>query len=272
MPPLVLGLLALATAGVGALGGLGGAVLLVPLLVVLGVPASEAAPLGLLSVSAGSLAAGARQLGDQTVNHRLGVTTEIAASAGAVAGALLSGAVGEGFLTRSLAVTALLAAIAGGGRKGVRNPPVAGWTTADVGERDGELAGAYLVGPAGVAPYRASRLPGGLVAMAVSGVAAGLAGVSGGFVKTPAMSELMHVPVKVAASTTTFTIGVTSAAALLVFAAQGRVEVATASPVLAGALGGGLLGATLQSRLSPPFVRRVLSGVLVLVAIVMFLQ
>lgn len=264
----LLGILALLTAAVGALGGLGGAVLLVPLLVVFGVPVAEAAPLGLLSVAAGSLSAGSRQVMEQTINHRLGVLTEIAASAGAIGGALVSGIASDALLRGVLAITAASAAIAGGRRKGIRNPPQPGFTEADVGEWRGRLAGAYRIG-AGIAPYEARRIPVGLVAMMVSGVVAGLAGASGGFIKTPATSEVMHVPVKVAASTTTFSIGVTSAAGLLIFALQGRIDATTAAPVLAGAIVGGSVGAALQSELNPPVVRRALSVVLLTVALVL---
>jgi uncharacterized membrane protein YfcA len=72
MEPLTYGLMALVAAAIGASGGLGGAVILVPALVVAGLPASEAVPLGLVSVVAGSVAAGAQQLGERTANHRLG--------------------------------------------------------------------------------------------------------------------------------------------------------------------------------------------------------
>jgi uncharacterized membrane protein YfcA len=264
----LLGLLALATTAIGALGGLGGAILLVPLAVLFGVPASQAAPLGLLSVAAGSLAAGAHQLRESTVNHRIGVVTELGASTGAVAGALLSGAVSDEILTRALAVVAVAAAFAGGRRKGVRNPPSPACSDEDVGEWEGTLAGAYRVG-GGVAPYEAKRVAAGVAAIALSGVAAGVAGVSGGFIKTPATTELMHVPVKVAAATTTFTIGITSATALAVFAVQGRIDVGDAAPVIVGSLVGGTLGAVLQARLQPPVVRRALSVVLVLVALVL---
>src|SRR5436190_888703 len=171
-------LLALVTASLGALGGLGGAVVLVPLLVLTGTPAREAAPLGLLSVASGSLAAGPRQLAELTVHHRLGVTSETMASVGA----------------------------------------------------------------------------------------------SGGFIKTPASSEIMRVPVKVAASTTTFTVGITSAAALLVFAAHGRINLAHAGPVIAGSLLGGLLGARLQSELDSSVIRRALAAILLVVAAILFVQ
>ena len=77
----------------------------------------------------------------------------------------------------------------------------------------------------------------------------------------------MHVPVRVAAATTTFTVGITASAALLVFALQGRNDTALAGPVITGSLLGGLLGAKVQSRLPPLTIRRGLCGLLVLVAI-----
>lgn len=263
--------LAMVTAAVGALGGLGGAVLLVPVLVLTGMPASEAAPLGLLTVAAGSIAAAPRQLRERTVNHRLGVVTELSASTGAVAGALVSGLVSDEVLTYVLAAVALAAAVAGGRRSGLRNPPDPDCDAGDVGERVGVLAGAYPLGNS-VVPYRVHRLAGGLGFMGLAGLIAGTAGASGGFIKTPATTELMHVPLKVAAATTTFTIGVTSSAALLVFALQGRIDVEASALVIVGSLVGGQLGAGLQSSFSPPTIRRILSVLLVLVSLVLVVR
>lgn len=260
--------LAMVTAAIGALGGLGGAVLLVPALVLTGVPASEAAPLGLLTVAAGSIAAGPRQLRERTVNHRLGVVTELSASTGAVGGALVSGFVSDEALTYVLAVVAFAAAVAGGRRSGLRNPPDPACEAGDVGERVGALAGAYPLGD-GVVPYRVDRLSGGLGFMGLAGFVAGTAGASGGFIKTPATTELMHVPLKVAAATTTFTVGVTSSAALLVFALQGRIDVEASALVIVGSLVGGQAGAGLQSSLSPVVIRRLLSALLIVVAVVL---
>lgn len=268
MHPVALAVAAAVTSALGAVGGLGGAVLLVPALVVTGTPASEAAPLGLVSVAAGSLAAGATHLADRTVHHRLGVTTEVAASAGAIVGALAADAVGDAALTRCLAVVAIVAAAAGAGRRGMRNQPDPGLGPDDVGERRGTLAGAYAFGDH-VVPYQARRLPVGLALMGVAGVIAGMAGASGGFVKTPATSEVMHVPVRVAAATTTFTVGITAAAGLLVMAAQGRVDVHDAAAVVAAAVIGGRVGAELQGSLSPVLTRRVLSVLLVAVGTVL---
>lgn len=271
MNPALLALAALVTAAFGAIGGLGGAVLLVPLLVVTGTSTFDAAPLGLLSVVAGSVAAAERHLRERTVNHRIGVSTELAATAGAVVGALFAGVIAEGVVTGVLAGVALAAAFAGGLRKGVRNRIDPSMTEAAVGEWVGQAAGAYRL-EGGVVPYRARRFPLGLAGMAVSGLVSGIAGVGGGFIKTPVTSEIMRVPVKVAASTSTFTVGITASAALIVMAIRGQIDAVDGAVVVVGALVGGQVGASLQGTLSPPVVRRLLSVLLVVVAVVLVVR
>jgi uncharacterized membrane protein YfcA len=103
-----------------------------------------------------------------------------------------------------------------------------------------------------------------LAASLVAGVVAGLSGVGGGFLKTPAMSEIMKVPVKVAAATTTFTLGITASTGLIVYAQQGRLELRDGSAAVVGAVIGGLLGARLQARVNAVVLRRI-TGVLLLV-------
>lgn len=265
------GAMALLAAAIGTLGGLGGAILLVPALVVTGMSPSDAAPLGLMTVAAASIAAAPRQLAERSVNHRIGITTELAASAGAVVGATISGLVADALLTYVMAGVAGVAAAAGARRTGLRNPPDTACAPEDVGERVGSLAGAYPLGD-GIVPYQTRRLPTGLGLMGLAGLIAGTAGVSGGFIKTAATSELMRVPTKVAASTTTFTVGITSAAALVVFAFQGRIDPDPAAVVIAGSLVGGLVGARFQAVLPPSIVRRFLSVLLVVIAVVLVVR
>ena len=264
-------LLALAAALLGSLGGLGGAILLVPALVVTGMSATDAAPLGLITVAAGSIAAASTQLEERSVNHRLGVATELVASSGAVIGAIASGMFSETFLTYLLAAVAAVAALAGVRQKGLRNPPDPACAPSDVGERVGSLAGAYPL-DGGIVPYRPQRLGQGLALMSLAGFIAGTAGASGGFIKTPATSELMRVPMRVAAATTTFTVGITASAALVVYAVQGRIDVEAAALVVVGSLVGGQVGAGLQSRLHPALIRRLLSGLLLVVAVVLVVR
>jgi len=261
-PPLLAGL-ALLTAGIGSLGGIGGAVLLVPLLVLLGVDPAEAAPIGLMTVAAGSLAAAPAQLRSGLVHHRLGVLVEVAASAGALVGALVAGAVSDTALGLALGTIAVVAGAAGFQRRGLRNLPDDLFAAEPAGEWPGTLSGSYHLTASQVVPYRAKRVPLGIAGMTLAGLVSGVSGIGGGFIKTPLMADVMTVPVKVAAATSTFTVGVTASTALLVFAGQGRLDVEAGAAVIAGALTGGELGARLQGRLPPTAVRRVVSVLLV---------
>lgn len=267
LPPLVvLAALGAVTAGVGAIGGVGGAILLVPGLVLLGVEPLVAAPLGLLLVAAGSLAAAPAQLAEGLVHHRLGVTLEIAGSAGVILGALVSDALPGPVLARLLGLVTIATALAGSRRKGTRNRPRAAFAHEAPGEWPGTLGGSYRL-DGEIVPYSARRLPLGLLAVLGSGVVSGVSGVGGGFIKTPTMSEIMHVPVKVAAATTTFTVAVTAAAGLIVYGGQGRIDVEAGAAVVVGGLAGGTVGALVQRRLRPGTVRGVLSAVLVVIGL-----
>lgn len=268
---LPVGLLAFLSAGLGAFGGLGGAILLVPALILLGLSPVQAAPLGLLAVAAGSVAAGSRQAGEGLINHRLGVAMEVPSSVGAVVGALLGPLLAERLLVLVLAAAAAAAGVIAPWRSGIRNVPDHSLDSRDVGERLGSLSGAYPL-DGSVVPYSAKRVPLAGIMMGVAGCVAGLTGVSGGFLKTPVMSELMHIPVKVAAATTVFVVGLTAAAGLIVYALQGRIEIGLGAAVVAGGLLGGVVGAFLQTRFGPSRIRRALSGVLLVIALVLVVQ
>lgn len=261
--------LTLVSSLVGSVVGIGGATLLVPVLLALGVAPIDAAPVGLISVGASSLAAGARQLDEGRVHHRIGLTFELAASAGAAAGALVSSSVSEDVMALVLAIAALIGAGAALVRKGVRNRPSASFGAEVVpGEWPGTLGGQYVL-DGEVVPYHARNVPGGLVAALGAGVVSGLSGVGAGFLKSPAMSEIMKVPVKVAAATTTFTLGITATTGLLVYLLRGDLDPEVGSAALIGALLGGIGGARLQTGASPLLLRRLTAAILVAISLLL---
>ncbi len=268
---LTVGVLAFATATVGAIGGLGGAVLLVPALVLLGWSPLEAAPIGIAMSAASALAAVPRQTLGGLTNHRLGVTLELSASLAAAAGAVMSLLAPARALQYVLGVATVLAALAGGLRKGQRNLPVDGAQLSELQERPGELASAYPDDRGQVVPYEVQRLPAGIGLIGGAGLLAGLTGVSGGFIKTPVMSEVMRVPVKVAGATSMFMVGITAAVTIAVYTAQGRIGAAIAPAVLGGLLGGHI-GSAVQSRLPAVVVRRLLSTALVVIGVVVVVR
>jgi hypothetical protein len=251
------------------MGGIGGAVLLVPVLVLLGVDPVVAAPLGLLTVATGSLAAAPAQLSAGLVHQRLGVLLEVTASIGALLGALIADEVPDTVLSVALALVAIAAGLAGLRSRGLRNLPHDVFVAEEPGEWPGTLGGAYRLDEDQVVPYRAQRVPAGLAGMTLAGLVAGVAGMGGGWIKTPLLSEVMHVPVRVAAATSTFTVGITSATALLVFAGQGRLDAEGGAAVVAGALLGGMAGARVQGRLPPVRARRVIACLLIVIGIVL---
>lgn len=263
--------LALITSTVGSIGGLGGAILLVPLLTFGDMTIAQAAPLGLVSVIAGSVGAGRAQVKDGAVNHRFAIVTELGASSGAIIGVLLAGAISERALTWVLAVLAVVAAAGGAIRKGVRWKPDASLGADSVGEQHGSLAGVYRLNDLPV-PYQPSRMPLGVGLMALAGVVTGLAGVGGGFLKTPLSSEVMRLPAKVANATSTFTIGLTASTALLLMAIDGRIVASDTALVVLGSVAGGTIGSRLQRHMSPPVVRRITAVVLVAIALIMVLR
>jgi uncharacterized protein len=266
--PAVLAALAAATALAGTVGGFGGAILLVPILVTAGMDPADAAPIGVVTVAAGALSAAPTQLASGLVHHRLGITIEVPASTAALIAALWSVHVSSTALRLFLAFVAFAAGAVGLSRAALHNPPRAEFAAEPPAEWPGTLGGTYS-GPGGAVPYHARRLRIGLLAMIGAGTVSGLSGTGGGFIKTPVMREVMWIPVKVAAATSTFTMGITGATTLLVFASQGRVDPHLAAAAGVGGIVGGFIGARVQERLAPAVVRRVLAVALVVIAVVL---
>ncbi|MCZ7630871.1 MAG: sulfite exporter TauE/SafE family protein [Microthrixaceae bacterium] len=100
----------------------------------------------------------------------------------------------------------------------------------------------------------------------------GMLGVGGGFMKVPAMTEGMGVPIKVAAATSNFMIGVTAVASLFVYFARGYMEPYAAVPVALGVVAGAIAGAVTSSRVSPVVLRRLLVVLLLFVSVQMALK
>jgi len=269
--------LGIVAGALGALVGIGGGVVLVPALVlVFGLDFRVAVAISLVAVIATSTAAGSVYVAAGQTNMRLGMTLEIATTAGGIAGGLLATVVPTTWLALllagMLAVTTVLLLRERGtrGRGGAARDED---EAAEGYETPGRLAGAFVDARTGrVVTYEATRLWLGSSVSAVAGVVSGLLGVGGGFLKVPAMHLGMRVPVKVAAATSNFMIGVTALSSFAVYLARGFVHPYPAALVAVGVTGGSLVGARLQGRASPTVLRYVLSAVLAVVAVQLVLR
>jgi hypothetical protein len=273
---LLLGLVGVAAGWLGALVGIGGGIIIVPALVLgFGVDFQVAVATSLIAVIATSTTAGSVYVGMGLANMRLGMTLEVATTIGGVAGGLaatvLSASLLGGVFSVVMLATSLLML------RGARRPPERLVEPSEVGalgwEEPGTLAGAYFDhNRGGMVRYRVTRLPVGSMVSFLAGGLSGMLGVGGGFLKVPAMNLGMGVPIKVAAATSNFMIGVTAVASLFIYFARGFVQPLLAAPLALGVVAGSWAGTRTSDKAQPAMLKRVLAAILVLVAIQMALR
>ncbi len=232
---------------VGTLTGLGGGVVLIPLLVLgFGVDIRYAAGTSLMAVIATSAGAVFRHK-SHFANLHVGVFLEVAAVAGAVAGALAAHHVPKTALEFLLGATLLLSSVLA-----LRAPPE--HAAAQDGRDALELAGAVDDGPVHI-EYSPRRVPAGFALMGVAGLMSGLLGIGSGALKTLAMDLVMRLPLKVSTATSNFMIGITAGASAAIYYRQGYVDPVLAGPVVLGTLAGAAIGARLLPKITTRWLR-----------------
>lgn len=242
---------ALAAGCVGALTGLGGGIVLTPILVLgFGVDIRYAVGASLVAVIATSSGSAAAYVREGFTNVRVAILLEVATVAGAIGGAVLAPHVPGGTIAAIFGLVMLWTAWAAR-----RAPaPTAGDTVPDALATKLRLDSTYPSGGE-PRPYSVHRVPAGLAVMAGAGVLSALVGVGSGVVKVLAMDRLMRLPFKVSTTTSNFMIGVTAAASAGVYLHRGQIEPRIAAPVALGALGGALVGAKLLPKMRTGVLR-----------------
>ncbi|HEX5442344.1 MAG TPA: sulfite exporter TauE/SafE family protein [Pirellulales bacterium] len=259
----------------GAILGTGGGVFLIPILVMLlGVPMHEAVATSIVSVIATSSAVASTNVERGIANMRLGMTLEIATALGAIAGGLTAAVLAphslEALFALVLVPTALLM------WRGRTEKATAGNST--LGESGGtghsraasRLAATYHDPAGGTVSYEVKRLPAGMAVAFVAGNLSGLLGIGGGVFKVPALHLLCGVPVKAAAATSNFMIGVTAVASAFLYYGDGRVLPGVTAAAVLGVLAGSAVGSLLNRWIGGRAVARLFAVLLLAVAAQMF--
>jgi uncharacterized membrane protein YfcA len=256
---------------VGALLGLGGGILLVPILTTLfGVELHVAMGASIVSVIATSSGAAAAYLRSGLSNLRIGLFLAMATVLGAMAGATLVGVVPARGLELILGLALACSAAATVRQLGVEVPER---VPADGLARRFGLEGSYYDQVLGRdVPYRATRVVRGLGVMFGAGLLSGLLGIGSGAFKVLAMDHFMRLPMKVSTATSNFMIGITAAASAAVYFGRGDIHPTLVTPVAIGVLAGAYLGARLIGRLRNTTVRKLFLPVLVYLALTMALR
>ncbi len=254
----LIGLGSLLAGFLGALTGLGGGVVLVPMLALLfHVDIRYAIGASLVSVIATSSGAAAAYVREGYSNIRIGMFLETATTAGALAGAALVLYVS----TNAIAIVfggVLLYSAYLSSRHYKDN---AGLASSRLAERL-RLNGTYP-GPEGKQPYNVTGVPAGYGIMFLAGVLSGLLGIGSGAVKVLAMDQAMKIPFKVSTTTSNFMIGVTAAASAGLYLHRGYITPGLAGPVMLGVLAGSIIGARVLVKVKVKVLRYLFAAVIV---------
>ena len=230
----------------GSLLGIGGGLIVVPSLVLLfGIDIKVAVATSLIAVITSSNSAGSVYVGNGTANMRLGMFLEIATTLGAITGGILAIKVSSSAVSALFSVLTLISAIL------IIKP-----------QKFHEISNSSSF---------EGHLPGSIISY-IAGIFSGMLGVGGGFLKVPAMTHFMKVPIKTAVATSNFMIGVTAVTSLFVYLTNGFVVPQLAAPVVIGATIGSLLGTQVAKKIPVTLLKKIFAVLLILVSLQMLLK
>jgi uncharacterized membrane protein YfcA len=252
----------------GALTGLGGGVVIVPMLALaFRVNVRYAIGASLVSVIATSSGAAAAYVKEGLSNIRIGMFLEIATTIGALAGVVLALYLHTSVIAIVFGVVLLYSAYLS-------------YRPRHESHRDAKpdriatflrMNGSYPT-PQGQESYKVQHVPLGFGLMFGAGVLSGLLGIGSGAVKVLAMDHAMHLPFKVSTTTSNFMIGVTAAASAGIYLSRGYIDPGLAMPVMLGVLGGSLAGARVLTGAKTGVLRIVFSIVIAALAVEMIVN
>lgn len=249
---------------VGSLTGLGGGVVVIPLLtLVFHVDIRYAIGAALLASIANSSGAASAYIKEGITNIRLGMFLEIATTVGAVIGALIA------IYTPTNTIAILFGAVLlFSAAMTLRKKNQEALTEGSRLSAILKLNSSYPT-QTGTVEYKLKNVGAGFSIMTVAGVMSGLLGIGSGALKVLAMDTAMKIPFKVSTTTSNFMIGVTAAASAVVYLQRGYMDPGIAFPVVLGVLGGAFTGAKLLTKINPSTLRIIFCIAITFVALEM---
>lgn len=266
-PLLLLALIVIAVGAgvVGAVFGLGGGIIFIPVLTILfGLDANEATAASLVGIVATSTGSATGFVRRGMSNIRLGMLMEITTCVGAIIGAAVATYMENWILLAIFACVMLYS-----GFKMAVSPER---TVVDRAE-EGAMTFSYHDEAADKdVDYTVKNVRSGMAMCSVAGVVSSMTGIGGGAIKVPLMNIHMHVPVKVAGATSSYMIGITAFSGAIVYFVHGDILLDVAAAVAVGAYVGALIGSRIATKTNARALKRYMSVVFFAIAIVMFLE
>lgn len=248
---------------IGSLSGLGGGIIIIPLLTIfLGVDIHYAIGTALVSVIATSSGSAAAYVREGITNMRLGIFLEVATTVGAVCGALLSTIAPTSFIAVLFGLTLIFSALNSLRKKEEHvvkeSSPLA---------QKFRLAGTYPSHDGKLIHYGTKNVVGGFGMMGIAGMMSGLLGIGSGAFKVIAMDNIMRIPFKVSTTTSNFMMGVTATASSVIYIQKGYIEPSICMPVVIGVLFGAMAGAKILVKTNPKKLRIFFSVLIFVLAV-----
>ncbi len=253
----------------GSLIGLGGGVVVVPVLtLIFHIDIRLAIGASIVSVIATSSGAAAAYVRERMTNLRAGMFLEIATTTGAITGAFLTTILPARFLFILFGVVLAYSGFAMYAKR--HQDRLLSVSTDRIANRLNLHGSYYDEAEKREISYKVTGTKLGLALMYVAGMVSALLGIGSGALKVPAMDLAMHLPMKVSTATSNFMIGVTAAASAGVYFARGQIDPVIAAPVAAGVLGGATVGSLMLGKIESKAIRMIFVVVLIVIAFEMF--
>lgn len=236
---------------VGSLTGLGGGVVIIPMLtLVFGVDIHYAIGASLISVIATSSGAAAAYVKEGISNIRIGMFLEIATTLGAVGGAMVAVYAPTHIIAIIFGFVLIFSAALSLKKKNEMLVQAQGGKIAQLLKLDSSYPTAK-----GEVHYAAQNVPGGFFMMVIAGLISGLLGIGSGALKVIAMDHFMKLPFKVSTTTSNFMIGVTAAASAGIYMQRGYINPGLSMPVVLGVISGAFLGSKILVKSETKWLR-----------------
>lgn len=254
----------------GSIVGLGGGVVVIPVLTILfGVNIHFAIGASIVAIIGTSSGAASTYVKDRVTNLRVGMFLELASTTGAITGAAIAAYTDSSALKiifGSILLVTVVLQLMKLGEDIPKSPELKGLS------KQLGLKGSYIETDGREIQYNATRPVSGLAGTAVAGVLSGLLGIGGGGFKVLSMDMAMKLPMKVSTTTSNFMIGVTAAASAGIYFVRGDVDPLIVAPVALGILIGAAIGARVLMRSKNPTIRKAFALVLAVSAVEMILS
>lgn len=255
---------------IGAMSGMGGGVVLIPVLTLLGIDIKHAIAISIVSVIATSSGSASAYVRDGITNLKIGMFLEMFTIVGALVGAAITLATLQGplFITFGLVLlgswVALFVQRHEQWQPATYQDRFSHWLQMDGSYYDQAVNQTFA--------YRAVRAYLGGPLMFGAGLIAGLLGIGAGALKVLIHDMVMGLPPKVSTTTSNLIIGITALAGASVYLSAGLIEPGLATPVTLGVVFGALIGTRLLVRLSNQVVRRFFLVVLLVLGVEMIVR